>query len=291
MDMTMEEYKEKRAEIQDTDPEVLMARLREEASWTKKTIRASMIHAVIGASDMSRWEAYLEIGFGLKKPADGWLSNLQHFGNVNELSGVHYVEEVSGRMYFWTGDKQKRFRSDRWTCHPDGLDDNSICEVKSRAPTLEAYKQGDKNWRKHMPQLQQNMYLAGKRKALFGCYVVAGGSRCWEVDYHGEYIAHMHKLMEKFERMLDGLEPCPRRIGRKPKLPLVGGILIDGPKEQTELTEKVIAMARLCNTEKAIEELEGAMIKEHPGRGDEIAAGTQGRIETLERIAKECFYG
>jgi hypothetical protein len=290
----MEQYKEQRKRIKDTPKKELLAKLKSEADLVRKTVRASVVHAACGIADVSRYECYLEIAFGLRKPADDWTKGLHHYGNQHEYAAVGYVEDVTGRLFFHTGERQKLYRKGRWTCHPDGEDDEVITEVKSRAPELPAYKVGDKNWVKHMPQIQQNLYLTDRDVCFFACYVREGGSRLWKVWRDDEYIHQMHKLLDKFHSYLDGEELCPTRLNRKPKLPEVKYRLVDGPEEKPEPKEEpvktdaervtflAIHEAMCINSVEDLNAMEEEMFMAYPKHSQAILAGTKKRREFLE---------
>ena len=267
-----------------------MARLRHTAAKKPKTISASRIHAAAGISKVSRVEIWLEIACGLKKPASDWVVGLQNYGNVHEYAAVGYVEDVTGRLFFHTGSRQKLYRKGRWTCHPDGEDDEVITEVKSRAPDLAAYKVGDDNWVKHMPQIQQNMYLSDRDSCLFACYVRDSQSALWQVYQSDEYLEVLHRQLEEFHRYVDGEEEIPKRIGRKPKMPEVRYELIDGPSEVVEevvmtgplvqsLAERLSQRAMDLGELDAIEDQINA---DHPGFVMSIIDGTARRRAILE---------
>lgn len=212
-----------------------MELLKAEADERLKTVRSSLVAAAVGIGTTSRFDAYLRIAFGLKKPADLYLRNLYAMGDRHELSGVAHLEGVTGRLFVATGEFQKMYQKGRWTCHPDGEDDDSIIEVKTRAPDpkgggeiLPAYETKDKNWWKHMPQMQQNMFLTDRERCFFCCYVIGGESRIWEIYRSDAYLKELHGRLDEFHAYIDGQAMCPKRISKKPVMPDVQFRVISG---------------------------------------------------------------
>jgi len=258
-----------------------------------RTVRASIVPAAIGLdSSFTRYDAYRLVAHGEEKEPTPFLKQLWEFGTKMEPLAVSYVEQVTGEMIFFTGDRQKELQRDRYTCHPDGIINESvITEVKSRSPKYGAYDSGDKNWVKHMAQVQQNLWISDSSECLFACFCVNGGSRLWRVHRSEEYIEKMHKLLKTFCQYVDGEKPCPQKLKRRPRMPAVKHELLDGPAEDPELRQQMVESiaherAKPLATTKELDELEAELIEEYPGMGEWIARGTKQRQDEVRLQAK-----
>lgn len=253
-----------------------------------KTIRSSLVSAAVGLSGtMSRWDCYQLLAHGVEKPPSAHLQSLFGYGIDMEPTAVAHVESVVGELFFYTGDRQKSRKRGQYTATPDGVGVDALCEVKSRSPTLGPYDVGDKHWTKYMPQVQQQMWVLDYQQSYFSCYCHQGSSRVWRIHRSEKYLTQLHELLDDFWAMLRGEKECPKRIGRRPKMPLVEWELIDGPEQEgTNVEADLIASlakerAAEINFPKELDALEEELLAKYPGESEAILRGTQPRRDFL----------
>lgn len=184
-------------------------------------VRASLVPAAIGVDHtLKRYDAYRMVAYGDEKPVSAYLQSLFDFGTKMEPKAIAHVELAINNLVFYTGDRQRKFVRDRYSCHTDGLiDRQGICEVKSRKPDCPAYEVGDKHWQKHMAQVQQMLWITGRLWCIFCCYCVEGESKIWKVYRTAQYIAAMHEHLAEFCEFVDGKKACPPKIKKRPVMP------------------------------------------------------------------------
>lgn len=253
------------------------------------TLSASRMAAAIGLDHTrSRYSLYREMAHGEKPEVSEFQEQLHEFGHDHEAAAVAWVEQASLECFFWTGDQQRERKRGCYTCRSDGLNAEYVLEVKSRAPGLLAYEPGDDNWRKHMPQVQQQMWVCDREKSLFACWCVGGGSRLWEIARSEQYINRMHLHAREFLGFLDGKQECPKRIKSRPRMPAVNWKLLAGPEckaraplEGPLLTALAAKEGQGCRTVEELQSLEIRLYEEH-GDSAAILEGTRGHRMRIE---------
>jgi hypothetical protein len=248
-----------------------------------KTVRASLVPAAVGLDrSMSRYDAYRLVAYGEEKPVSDYVQRLRSYGTRMEPKAIGYVELILDEPCFHS---QKRFKRERFTGHVDGLMGDAVVEVKSRDPSRAAYEVGDRSWTKHMAQVQQLMYLADKPHAYFACYCVHNPSRLWKVLRSDRYLEKLHELLAVFIEFIDGEKPCPKRINQSPTMPSVEYELLDGPEEETTVTELVQSVAakqsESIGSVQDLDALEERLLVEYPGQSEWILRGTEHRRQQL----------
>ena len=258
---------------------------------TKKTLRASLVPAAIGVDKTrSRHSVYMQIAHGVEPEVSSYLESLWAYGKTMEARAVAYTEAVTGHLFLHTGENQKSGLRGRLTGTPDGINLDCTLEVKSRKPGELAYCVGDKNWEKHMAQVQTVLHVWERDYAIFTCFCLSGESRIWKVYRTDEYQKKLHELIDEFLGFVDGDAPCPVKLKSRPKMPAVECELLDGPHETVDVTPDLVSSlvfeaAKEVDTMQGLDELEEKFLRDYPSYGESIAKGTEQQRQQLEDAA------
>lgn len=141
------------------------------------------------------------------------------WGKENEHRAVAAVETATGRLFFHTGDRQKEFTLGRLVYWPDGIDGDTLLEVK--CPQV---YHGE--IRPHyMAQIQGGMHVSDKPCCLFAEWVFGREPNMWFVMRSDLYIRVMREMLEEWWGWIDE-DQQPPKLRKRPTMPHVELIIL-----------------------------------------------------------------